>query len=104
MKKIKNCIILGICFLLLAHNSACVSVATGALEGAIEKQERTNRVNSASRSLGFNQNELNDYVNKLTRSADCMDKVDASPKYYSLKAKSPEILTYKNFSDMKEGY
>ena len=99
MKTIKNCIVWGICFLLLAHNSACVSVATGALEGAIEKQERTNRVNSASRSLGFNQNELNDYVNKLTRSADCMDKVDASPKYYSLKVKSPEILTYKNFSD-----
>tara|TARA_Y100000768_G_C23393866_1_gene414103 strand:+ start:59 stop:214 length:156 start_codon:yes stop_codon:yes gene_type:complete len=40
MKIKTNFILWSICFLLLSHNSACVSIATGALEGAIEKQDR----------------------------------------------------------------
>jgi hypothetical protein len=36
IKFFKNIIVWGICFTLLAHNSACVSIATGALDGAIE--------------------------------------------------------------------
>ena len=45
MKIIPKFVLWSICFLLLSHNSACVSIATGALEGAIEKQERTKNYN-----------------------------------------------------------
>lgn len=96
---IKNIIVWGICFSLLAHNSACVSIATGALDGAIEKQDRTNRINTTSRALGFDQKELNDYYAKLTRALECTERVDASPKYYSLFLKSPENKSYKHYSD-----
>ena len=96
---IKNIIIWGICFTLLAHNSACVSIATGALDGAIETQERTNRINTTSKAMGFDQKELNDYYSKLTRTLECMERVDASPKYSSLMMKSPEIKSYKHYSD-----
>ncbi|WP_440634312.1 hypothetical protein [Candidatus Pelagibacter sp. HIMB1746] len=99
IKIFKNIIMWGICFTLLAHNSACVSIATGALDGAIEKQERTNRINTTSKALGFDQREFNDYHSKLTRAYECMEKVDASPKYYSLFLKSPENKSYKNYSD-----
>ena len=97
--KIYNLILWGICFILLSHNSACVSMTTGALEGAIEKQQRTNRINNTSSALGFNQRELNDYVAKLTRALECTERVDSNPKYYPLEIKSPDVPTYKNFSD-----
>ena len=99
MKIIPNFILWSICFLLLSHNSACVSIATGALEGAIENQERTNRIDNAANSLGFNQRELNDYVAKLNRSFECIDRVDANSKYYPLKIKSPEQPSYQHFAD-----
>ena len=67
MKTIYNIFIWGICLLFLSHNSACVSMTTGALEGAIENQQQNKRIDTASKSLGFNQRELNDYVSKLTR-------------------------------------
>ena len=99
MKIIQNFILWSICFLLLSHNSACVSIATGALEGAIENQERTNRIDNAANSLGFNQRELNDYVSKLNRSFECIDRVDANPKYYPLEIKSPEQPSFQHFAD-----
>jgi hypothetical protein len=99
IKFFKNIIVWGICFTLLAHNSACVSIATGALDGAIEKQDRTNRINTTSRALGFDQKELNDYYAKLTRALECTERVDASPKYSPLMVKSPEVKSYKNYSD-----
>ena len=99
MKIIPNFILWSICFLLLSHNSACVSIATGALEGAIENQERTNRIDNAANSLGFNQRELNDYVAKLNRSFECIDRVDANPKYYPLEIKSPEQPSFQHFAD-----
>ena len=98
-KIIKNFIVWGICFTLLAHNSACVSVATGALDGAIQKQDRTNRINTTAKAVGFDQNELNDYYGKLNRALECIEKVEANPKYTSLRLKSPEVKTYKHFSD-----
>ena len=96
---IKNIVIWGVCFVLLAHNSACVSITTGALEGAIEKQERTNRISTTSKALGLNQNELNDYYAKLTRALECTERVDSSSKYSPLMLKSPEIKSYKHYSD-----
>jgi len=99
MKTIYNIIIWGICLLLLSHNSACVSMTTGALEGAIGKQERTNRIDNAANSLGFNQKELNDYVAKLNRSIECTDKVDGNSKYYPLEIKSPEQPSFQHFAD-----
>jgi hypothetical protein len=99
MKKFYNILIWTICGVILCHASACVGIATGALEGAIEKQERTNRVNTASKRLGFNQSELDDYVGKMTRAADCMDRVDDTPKYRPIELKSPEIKSYKHYND-----
>ena len=99
IKIFKNIIVWGICFTLLAHNSACVSIATGALDGAIEKQDRTNRINTTSKALGIDQKELNDYYAKLSRTSECMDKVSGSPKYAPLKIKSPDIKSYKHYSD-----
>jgi len=99
MKTIYNIFIWGICLLFLSHNSACVSMTTGALEGAIENQQQNKRIDTASKSLGFNQRELNDYVSKLTRTFECAERVDSNPKYYPLQVKSPDELTYKNFSD-----
>ena len=99
MKKIYNIFIWGICLLFLSHNSACVSMTTGALEGAIGKQERTNRIDNAANSLGFNQRELNDYVAKLNRSIECADRVEGNSKYYPLEVKSPEQPSFQHFAD-----
>jgi FtsZ-binding cell division protein ZapB len=99
MKIIQNFILWSICLLFLSHNSACVSMTTGALEGAIENQERTNRIDNAANSLGFNQRELNDYVTKLNRSFECIDRVEGNPKYYALEVKSPEQPSFQHFAD-----
>ena len=65
MKIIPNFILWSICFLLLSHNSACVSIATGALEGAIENQERiikkVNNLNEKKDFLQFQLDELSNY-------------------------------------------
>ena len=97
--KIYKIIIWGICFLFLSHNSACVSIATGALEGANENQLRKNRINYATKSMGFDQAEFNDYSSKMEIAFACTDRIYEDPKYYQLKFKSPEVKSYKHYSD-----
>ena len=76
MEKIYNIILWGICFVLLSHNSACVSMTTGALEGAIEKQERTNRVEAAASAVGLDQGEFNSLERKMNRVVSCIETVE----------------------------
>ena len=99
MNKIYNIILLCICFVLLSHNSACVSMTTGALEGAIERQERINRVEAAATAVGLDQGEFNSLEKKMNRVASCVDTVENDPKYYPLEIKNPDNPTYKNFQD-----
>ena len=97
--KIYNLILWGVCFILLSHNSACVSMTTGALEGAIEKQERTNRVEAAASAVGLDQYEFNSLERKMLRVESCISTVENDPKYYPLKLKNPDNPTYKHFQD-----
>ena len=62
--------------MLLSHNSACVSIATGALEGSIEKQERINRVEAAATAVGLDQGEFNSLERKMNRVASCLETVE----------------------------
>ena len=97
--KLYKLLLWGICFVLLSHNSACVSIATGALEGATENQIRKNRINYASKSIGFDREELIDYKTKLTSTASCLDRVEAKSEYYLLDLKAPENPTYSDFAN-----
>ncbi len=99
MKRIFNIIIWAICGVLLCNASACVGIATGALEGAIEKQERTNRIESAATAVGLDQGEFNSLDRKLNRVVSCLETVENDPKYYPLKLKNPDNPTYKHFQD-----
>ena len=97
MKKI-FCII-SLFTLLTLLNGCWESVATGALEGAIEQQERTNRIRSAANVVGFNQAEFKNLENKMDRVTSCIDTVERDPKYYPLDLKNPNKPTYKNLQD-----
>ena len=99
MKRIFNIIIWAICGVLLCNASACVGIATGALEGAIEKQERTNRIESAAAAVGLDQEEFNSLDFKILRIESCLRAVENNQKYYPLKLKNPDNPTYKHFQD-----
>ena len=99
MEKIYKIILWIICGVLLSHASACVGITTGALEGAIEKQERTNRVEAAATAVGLDQGEFNSLERKMNRVVSCIDTVENDPKYYPLKLKNPDNPTYKHFQD-----
>lgn len=99
MKRIFNIIIWAICGVLLCNASACVGITTGALEGAIEKQERTNRIESAAAAVGLDQEEFNNLDYKILRIESCLRAVENNQKYYPLKLKNPDNPTYKHFQD-----
>ena len=83
MEKIYKIVLWAICSVLLSHNSACVGIATGALEGAIEKQERTNRIESVAAAVGLDQEEFNSLDFKILRIESCLRAVENNQKYYN---------------------
>ena len=99
MEKIYKIVLWAICSVLLSHNSACVSIATGALEGAIEKQERTNRIEAAATAVGFDEGEFDTLGRKIDRAESCTNTIENDYKYYPLQLKSPDNPTYKHFQD-----
>ncbi|MBC8296370.1 MAG: hypothetical protein H8E55_11295 [Pelagibacterales bacterium] len=99
MTKICKIILWIICGVLLSHASACVGITTGALDGAIGKQERINRVEAAATAVGLDQGEFNNLERKMNRVVSCINTVENDPKYYPLKIKNPDNPTYKHFQD-----
>ena len=99
MTKIYRIFLWIICGVLLSHASACVGITTGALEGAIEKQERTNRVEAAATAVGLDQGEFNSLERKMLRVESCINTIENDPKYYSINLKHPDNPTYKHFQD-----
>jgi len=99
MTKIYKIFLWTICGVLLSHASACVGITTGALDGAIGKQTRTNRIEAASAVVGLDRGEFNNLERKMLRVESCLSTVENDPKYYPLKLKNPDKPTYKNFQD-----